>query len=125
MRQAVGLFSVLLGMAAFTPADAHHSFAMFDASQTTTVVGTVKAFEMVNPHGWLRVMVSDPEGRVSEWSMEMGGPGQLERQGWSKDTVRPGDKVTVRMHPLRDGSYGGQLLSVTLANGQVIGQNRF
>jgi hypothetical protein len=105
-----------------TTAVAHHSFAMFDRSRTETIAGTVKQFELINPHGWLRVMVLDPSGVANEWSVELGGAGQLERFGWSTNTVHPGDKVTVQLHPLRDGSYGGQLVSVKLPNGQVLGQ---
>jgi hypothetical protein len=105
-----------------TDARAHHSFAMFDRSRTQTIAGTVKEFELINPHGWLRVMVSDANGVQSEWPLEMGGAGQLERVGWTQDAVHPGDKVTVQLHPLRDGSYGGQLIAVTLPNGKVLGQ---
>jgi uncharacterized protein DUF6152 len=105
-----------------TTAGAHHSFAMFDRSQTQTIAGTVKEFELINPHSWLRVMVPSPKGVQSEWSVEMGGAGQLGRLGWTPDAVHPGDKVTVRLHPLRDGSYGGQLVSVTLPSGKVLGQ---
>jgi hypothetical protein len=105
-----------------TTAGAHHSFAMFDRSRTDTVAGTVKEFELINPHGWLRIMVADASGIASEWPLELGGAGQLQRFGWTPDAVHPGDKVTVRLHPLRDGSYGGQLVSVTLANGKVLGQ---
>ena len=105
-----------------TTAGAHHSFAMFDRSRTETIAGTVKEFELINPHGWLRAMVSDAKGVPSEWPLEMGGAGQLERFGWTPNAVHPGDKVTVQLHPLRDGSYGGQLVSVTLPNGKVLGQ---
>jgi hypothetical protein len=105
-------------------AGAHHSFAMFDRSKTQTVAGTVKEFELINPHGWLRIMVSDTNGVQSEWPLEMGGAGQLERFGWTQNAVHPGDKVTVQLHPLRDGSYGGQLVAVTLPNGTVLGQRR-
>lgn len=105
-----------------TDALAHHSFAMFDRRQTTTITGTVKAFDLVNPHGWLRVMVADAQGNQNEWSLELGGVGQQAREGWSRDAVRPGDRVMVRLHPLRDGSYGGQLISVTLPNGKVLGR---
>ena len=103
-------------------AGAHHSFAMFDRSQTQTIAGTVKEFELINPHSWLRVMVPNAKGVQSEWSLELGGAGQLGRFGWTSDAVRPGDKVTVQLHPLRDGSYGGQLVSVTLPSGKVLGQ---
>jgi hypothetical protein len=115
--------SLMLSSLCFaTAAGAHHSFAMFDRSRTETVAGTVKEFELINPHGWLRIMVADPNGIASEWPLELGGAGQLQRFGWTHDAVHPGDKVTVRLHPLRDGSYGGQLVSVTLANGKVLGQ---
>ncbi|MGC1459260.1 MAG: DUF6152 family protein [Steroidobacteraceae bacterium] len=105
-----------------TTAGAHHSFAMFDRSRTDTVAGTVKEFELINPHSWLRIMVANASGGQSEWPLELGGAGQLQRFGWTPDAVHPGDKVTVRLHPLRDGSYGGQLVSVTLPNGKVLGQ---
>src|ERR1700753_2973043 len=95
-------------------AGAHHSFAMFDRSQTQTVAGTVKEFELINPHSWLRIMVPDAKGVQSEWSLELGGAGQIERFGGAQGVVHSGDKVTVQLHPLRDGSYGGQLVSVTL-----------
>ncbi len=100
---------------------AHHSFAMFDRSQTEKITGTVKEFELINPHGWLRIMVADASGVQNEWSLELGGAGQLGRFGWTQNAVHPGDKVVVQIHPLRDGSYGGQLISVTLPNGQVLG----
>jgi hypothetical protein len=105
-----------------TAAGAHHSFAMFDRSRTETISGTVKEFELINPHGWLRIMVADAKGVQSEWPLEMGGAGQLERVGWTPNAVHPGDKVMVQLHPLRDGSYGGQLIAVTLPDGKVLGQ---
>ena len=105
-----------------TDAMAHHSFAMFDRQQTKTISGTVKEFDLINPHGWLRVMVPDAQGNQNEWSLELGGVGQQERGGWTKSAMHPGDQVMVRLHPLRDGSYGGQLISVTLPNGKVLGR---
>jgi hypothetical protein len=112
----------LLLLCLATTAGAHHSFAMFDRSKTETIAGNVKEIELINPHGWLRVMVADAGGVQSEWSLELGGAGQLGRVGWTQNAVHPGDKVTVKLHPLRDGSYGGQLISVTLPNGTVLGQ---
>jgi hypothetical protein len=101
---------------------AHHSFAMFDRGQTESIAGTVKDFQLINPHGWLRVMVPDAKGVQNVWSLELGGGGQLQRFGWTSDVIHPGDKVVVQLHPLKDGSYGGQLVSVTLPSGQVLGQ---
>lgn len=125
MKRVPTMGCLILSLVSFaTTAGAHHSFAMFDRSQTATIAGTVKECELINPHGWLRIMVPDASGAQNEWSLELGGAGQLERFGWSQNTVHPGDKVVVKLHPLRDGSYGGQLISVTLPNGQVLGPRR-
>jgi hypothetical protein len=101
-------------------ASAHHSFAMFDAEKTVTLTGTVKEFEWTNPHMWLYVMAPDASGKVVEYPLEMQGPGQSVKNGWKQDSVKPGDKVTVDIHPLRTGARGGQLLSVTLPSGQKL-----
>jgi Family of unknown function (DUF6152) len=100
------------------PALAHHSFSMFDATKTVTMKGTVKQFEWTNPHSWLRVMVADDSGTPREWALEMGSPGQQARVGWKPDSVKPGDQVTVQMHPLKDGSRGGQFVAIELPNGE-------
>ncbi|HXJ02776.1 MAG TPA: DUF6152 family protein [Micropepsaceae bacterium] len=104
------------------PALAHHSFAMFDAEKTLTMQGTVKELEWTNPHSWLRVMVDDKTtGKPAQWAIEMGAPAQQVRVGWKPDSVRPGDKVTVTIHPLKDGSRGGQFITAILPNGTVLG----
>ena len=121
-RFPLGLSLGLLLLAHVAPAAAHHSFAMFDRDKTVTIAGTVKAFQIINPHGWLRILVADPGGAQNEWSIELGGPGQLDRIGLTQGAVHAGDKITVQIHPLRDGSYGGQFVSATLPSGQVIGQ---
>jgi hypothetical protein len=102
------------------PALAHHSFAMFDADKTVELNGTVKEFQWTNPHSWLQVMVTDDKGVTKEWSLEMGSPGGLARNGWRPKTVVAGDKVTVSIHPLKDGSAGGQLLKAKLADGREL-----
>ncbi len=119
--KAISLAGVAVLLA--VPALAHHSFAMFDADKTVELSGTVKDFQWTNPHSWLQVMVTDEKGQTAEWSLEMGAPGGLARQGWKPKTVVAGDKVTVRVHPLKDGSAGGQFLSIVLPNGQKIGQD--
>jgi hypothetical protein len=109
---AAGLFAV--------PALAHHSFSMFDAQKTLTMNGTVKELEWTNPHSWLYVIVED-EGKPVEYSFEMQSIGQSVRNGWKSDSVHPGDKVSVEMHPLRTGAHGGQLMTVVLPTGQKLG----
>jgi hypothetical protein len=112
---------VVAAFALAAPALAHHSFAMFDADKTVTLSGTVKEFEWTNPHAWLRVMVQDQAGKQLQWALEMGSPGQMAGRGWKPESARPGDRVTITIHPLKDGSRGGQLLTATLPNGQQLG----
>src|SRR5256885_2220195 len=114
---------ILAGVATFVaaPAFAHHSFAMFDREKAMTVSGVVKEYEWTNPHVWIHVMVPDAQGAAREWSFEMQSVQQDAAAGWRADSVKPGDKVSVEYHPLKDGSRGGQLMSAVLANGQHLG----
>ena len=120
--KTIGLAAVAVSLLA-VPALAHHSFAMFDADKTVEMTGTVKDLEWTNPHSWLQVEVTDDKGKASEWGLEMGAPATLARQGWKPKTVVAGDKVTVRLHPLKDGSSGGQFVSVVLPSGQKMGSD--
>jgi hypothetical protein len=102
---------------------AHHSFAMFDPEKTITVSGVVKEFEWTNPHVWLHVLAADASGKPVEWSFEMQATAQASPGGWRPDTVKPGDKVMVEFHPLRDGSRGGELLAATVPDGRRLGSS--
>jgi len=115
-----GMAAVLLA----APALAHHSFAMFDQSRVLYMPGMVKDFEFVNPHTWLHLAIVNDKGEASTWSFEAGSVAQLVRLGWSKDSFKIGDRVEVGFRPLKDGSRGGQLMSVKLANGQKVCSNR-
>jgi hypothetical protein len=107
------------------PAFAHHSFAMFDAQKTVTLEGTVNEFEWVNPHSWLRIEVNDEKtGRPVIWAIELSSPSRLITMGMHADSVKPGDAVSVTMHPMRDGTRGGQFIQAVLPGGkQVIRAN--
>jgi hypothetical protein len=103
------------------PAFAHHSFAMFEREKFANVSGVVKEYEWTNPHVWIHIMVPNAQGKDVEWSFEMQSIAQDSRAGWRPDSVKPGDKVTVEYHPLKDGSRGGQLTAAVLANGKRLG----
>ena len=106
-----------LALAMFTmPASAHHSFAMFDAEKSITIEGTVKEFQWTNPHSWILMNVGQ-----EQWAIELGAPGGLARQGWVPKTLTPGMKVSAIIHPLKDGTHGGQFMAVTLPDGTVKG----
>lgn len=101
------------------PASSHHSFAMFDSEQTIELVGTVREFQWVNPHTWVQIDVARG-GRTTEWSIEGRSPNVLSRRGWNRQTLRPGDRVTLAVHPLKDGRPGGAIVSVRFADGRVL-----
>jgi hypothetical protein len=91
---------------------------MFDQEKTVELQGVVKEFQWTNPHSWLVVNVTNAQGQVAEWGLEMGSPGGLARRGWRPKTFVPGDKVTFKAHPLRDGEPGGQFISVIAPDGK-------
>ena len=97
-------------------ASAHHSASMYDHAKTLTIRGKVVELRWVNPHVSLTVMgLVGGSTTQEEWVMEMTSPGNLVRSGgWSRNAVKAGDDVTVEFSPLRDGSHGGGLNSVTL-----------
>ena len=101
------------------PALAHHSFAMFDQRKIMTLEGTVTEFQWTNPHSVIEIDVRNGSG-VTHWSIELNSPNNLKRQGWTRTALKRGDRVTLRMNPLRDGVHGGLFLDVRLANGSVL-----
>jgi hypothetical protein len=110
-----------LAAAAASPAVAHHSFAMFDKSKQLTLLGTVKAFQFTNPHSWIQLVVMTPAGGEEEWTIEALSPNVLVRSGWKRNSLEPGQKVTVSIYPMRDGTHGGNLISVILPDGVTLG----
>jgi Family of unknown function (DUF6152) len=120
--KVLGLVGIAAAMAA-VPALAHHSFAMFDAEKSVTLEGTVKEFQWTNPHAWIMLTVAGQSGQPEQqWAIEMNGPGGLARQGWRPKTLTPGMPVAVTIHPLRDGTNGGQFMDVKLPDGTVLGR---
>jgi hypothetical protein len=118
--KALSLACVAMAMSAI-PAFAHHSFAMFDAEKKVTLEGTVKEFQWTNPHSWILMTVANAQGQPEQWAIEMGGPSGLARQGWVPKTLTPGMKVKTVIHPLRDGTAGGQFMAITLPDGSQMG----
>jgi uncharacterized protein DUF6152 len=118
---AVASFA-LAALGAAGPLLAHHSAAMFDDAKVVEVSGTVKELQWTNPHVWLQVLVNDG-GKQTEWSIEGGSPNSLSRQGWRSTTFKPGDTVSVRLHPMKDGTPAGSFLGARFAaDERTIGQ---
>ena len=102
------------------PAVSHHSGAMFEPEKVVTLEGVVKEFEYTNPHSWLFVNVHNEQGGETLWGFEAEGPSALMRAGIRANSLRPGDQVTVRARPLRDGRPAGAWVSVTKSDGTVL-----
>lgn len=124
MRSSIiaGTMTCVLGLS--PAAWAHHSAAMFDATKTDTLVGTVSQYQFENPHAWIYLTVVDANGAQKQYSIEMTSPNLLQRAGWRPGTLKAGDKVTVKIHPLHDGAAGGSFVEITLPDGRVMDQRQ-
>src|SRR5262245_18339566 len=121
MRTKLAVFAAVAGTIAATgSAIAHHSFAAeFDASKALTLKGVVTKIEWQNPHTYFYLDVAAQDGKVVNWGMEMGSPNGLMRQGWTRNTLKVGDAVTVEGSQAKDGTNVGNARVVVLdATGQ-------
>jgi hypothetical protein len=116
LMTAMGITALAAG-----PVLAHHSFAMFDLDKEVTVSGTVKEFQWTNPHVWIQVYLPDEKGVLKEWSIEGASIGLMARNGWNGQMIKPGDKITMVIHPARSDRPSGSLVRATLADGRVLG----
>jgi hypothetical protein len=114
-----GVISLAWGAA---PASAHHSFAVFfnAESEVVSIIGTVKDFQFSNPHGLIELTVKTPEGSV-DWRVETNSPSILRRRGWTRDSLKLGELVTVKGWPARDGSRYMRMRDVLRADGSPVG----
>ena len=114
---------IVLVAAAFssTAVFAHHSSAMFDREKVVEMKGTVRELQWSNPHIWIQV-VTQENGTSKEWSLEGGSPNTWSRQGWRSTTFKPGDEVTIRFNPMKDGTAAGAFIGAKFADGHTIGR---
>jgi hypothetical protein len=119
LRESTRAVALLVAAAAVaTPAFAHHSFAMFDATRSITLHGKATKYQWTNPHAYLEVDAEDGKGGTRHYTLEMTSINMMARGGWSSRTIKPGDMLTVIVAPLRDGKPGGLVLEVTLPSGK-------
>ena len=112
---------IALSAAAVCPAFAHHSDAMFASDKEVTLNGTVREFQYTNPHSWIQLVVAGQAGaQPTEWSIETGAPIVLLRAGIKPTALKPGDRITLRAHPLKDGSAGGSLIDIKKEDGTTL-----
>ncbi|HEU5256990.1 MAG TPA: DUF6152 family protein [Vicinamibacterales bacterium] len=118
------MFATLLGAAVLVVGavhlSAHHSAIAYDRNADVELTGTIREFQYTNPHSWLYVQVVDKTGQTVDWGFEAEGPSTLLRAGIKVSLLKPGEKVTVKGHPLKDGRPAAILVSVTKADGSVL-----
>ena len=138
-----GFFAAMVLCGGIMPALAHHSGAMFDRTKTVELSGIIQEYQFANPHVWIEIM-ADPatikgspitikvagkpaqkpaKGASKEpvqWSIEGEGPSIMARMGLGPSVLKAGDKITIKLHPLRDGRPGGSFIAITLADGKTI-----
>ena len=117
------MFPLIAAAAILAPAavSAHLSYSMFDMQKTVAFEATVVQFKWQNPHAF--IIVDAAAGGASErWSIEMTSPNNLIQEGWKRTSLRPGDKVTLWVHPLRSGAKGGSYAGVRMADGSTLGE---
>lgn len=97
---------------------------MFDETKEVVIEGTVKQLLWTNPHSYIQLVVADKSGKEVEWSLELGAPMYLYSKGWRPKTLKPGDKISVRMYPLRSGQPGGAVVDVSTPDGKSLANLR-
>jgi hypothetical protein len=117
---AISSFTACAALAVAPPALAHHSTAAFDMEKTIEITGTVEDFQWTNPHTWTNVKVEGSDESAGIYGLEGMSPNYLGRNGWTKSTLKPGDKLTFEVHPLKDGRRGGFMVAVKLPDGTLL-----
>jgi hypothetical protein len=116
MKLAAASLLLAIGL----PVAAHHSFAIFDHTQTYTLKGTVRAFQWTNPHGYIDLEVAEGPPGIERYTVELTSINMLRRAGWKSSDVHEGDEVTAVVAPLLNGQHGGLLLELKVPDGRTL-----
>jgi len=117
----INLVVLMTGILAAIPAMAHHSFAAeFDFDKPVALTGTVTKLEWTNPHARIYLDVKDADGNVTNWECELGSPNTLMHKGWTRNSLKPGDEISVNGFLAKNGAKASNATQVTLANGKKV-----
>lgn len=112
--------ALVLALSAAGGASAHHAFSMYDNSKYTPLDGTVMTYDWKNPHVMIDYRVPNGKGGFDTWSVECSSPNIIGRRGWSRTSLKVGDKVPMVVHPMKDGSKVALMVKVTTTGGEVL-----
>jgi hypothetical protein len=115
-----GLAALTLAAVLAGPSAAHHAFTAFNTTTQKTTTGVVNKVDWTNPHIWIWMDVANEKGGKDVFGFEGMSPNYLERRGWTRTTLKAGDKITVTYRPLRDGNNGGMWMTGTMESGKVL-----
>jgi hypothetical protein len=119
----LSIFAIVFGVSRAT--FAHHGSAIYDKKTTLTLTGTVTELTLANPHSFIAFDVKDEKGAVDHWVVEFGVLRDLQQQGWTKNTLKPGDEIKVHVHPRKDGEHSGiAVKEITYADGRALPLNQ-
>ena len=121
MLACAALSCALLFAPAYAPLYAHHGAALYYNDRVITLEGTVAEFQFVNPHIQIMIDVPGPKGELQRWTIEYPSPGVASRQGWTRDMLKPGDHIVYRVHPAKNGTWGGRGAAKMIVNGKLVG----
>lgn len=114
---AVGI-GVLIGSAS---AVGHHAFsAEFDANAPVKLTGPITKVELINPHAWIHIDVTTPDGKIEKWAVEGGTPNTLQRRGITRDTIKLGTVIVVQGYRSKDGSMRANGRDITFPDGRTL-----
>jgi DNA/RNA endonuclease YhcR with UshA esterase domain len=120
-KKAVYVLGVTLALlVACGQVSAHHGSSNYDMSKSVSVKGTVTQFDFINPHSAIHLEAKDDKGNVEPWLIEADSPNNLARAGWTRDSIKPGDLVTIVGNRLKDGSKVMRLQKVIFADGKEL-----
>ena len=118
---AIFYLALLCGFGFAPRVYAHHGYAAYDLAKTVTVSGTVAELSLANPHSSVTFDVKDEKGDVNRWAVEFGTLRNLMSQGWTRDTLRPGDGIKLSLHPAKNGAHVGVLVGkITYIDGRPL-----
>lgn len=120
MKTRTHLAIIVSLVAVSSPALAAPPLALFDLNKEITLAGSVREFQWTNPNSWIELDAVGPDGKPAAWSVEHVGRNRLIRQGWKSTSLKAGDQVTLRVHPLKSGEPGGLFISAAKADGVVL-----